>query len=236
MKVDKEYYTIGVISALIGGLMGASIVTLMINPRLDSIDETINVVNDLSSQIQSFEDKQNSFENNLNDHLTDVYNSIDENRALIEDIENSIFGLLEEINVRVDEIETKLQEETEKEDFHIIQTFTNINEFEYQWSIEYNDYWKSPFFEANRTNLKIDYNITVFNKNTRSQLTRVGIRLCDEEDNVVDEWLFDEGNEQYGTFIGTTTSSIEAGRYSLEIDPDLKNDIQDFNISMWDYY
>jgi hypothetical protein len=232
---NQKIILVGVISALIGGLIGASIVTLMINPRLDSIDETIFAINDLSSQIQSFEDKQNSFENEINDLLTEVYNKIDENTARIEDTENSIFGLLDEISMRVDEIETQLQKEPE-EDFHIIQTFTNINEFEYHWSVEYDDYWKSPFFEVNRTNLKIDYNIEVFNKATRSQLTRVAIRICDEEDNIVDEWLFDEGNEQYGTFIGTTTLSIEAGRYYLEIDPDHKNDIQDFNISIWDYY
>ena len=234
--MDKQYVIIGVISALIGGLIGASIVTLMINPRLDSIDETIYAINDLSIQIQSFEDKQNSLKNEVYDFQTEFYKNIDDILLEIEDIENSIFGLLDEVSSRVEDIETQLQEDPEKEDFHIIQTFTNINEFEYQWSIVYDDYWKSPFFEVNGTNLKIDYNIRVLNKDTRFQLTRVSIRICDEEDNIVDEWLFDEGNEQYGTFIGTTTSSIEAGRYCLEIDPNLKNDIQDFNISMWDYY
>jgi gas vesicle protein len=233
--LDKQYLIIGVISALIGGLIGASIVTLMINPRLDSKDETIDAINNISIQIQSFEEKQNSFKNELYDFQTEVYNNIDDILLEIEDTENRSFGFLDEVSNRVEYIETQLQEEPEKE-FHIIQTFTNINEFEYQYSIMYDRYWKSPFFEVNGTNLKIAYNIGVLNKYTRSQLTGVYLRICDEEGNIVDEWRFGEGKERYETFIGTTTSSIEAGRYCLEIDPDSKNIIQDLDMVIWDYY
>ena len=55
--MNKDFLTIGIISALIGGLIGAGVVTFMINPRLNSIDETINVLNDLSSQIRDIQDK-----------------------------------------------------------------------------------------------------------------------------------------------------------------------------------
>jgi hypothetical protein len=228
----KQYLIIGVISALIGGLIGASIVTFMINPRLDSIDETIYAINDLSIQIQSFKDTQNSLTNELYDYQTEVYNNIDSILVEIEDIENSAH----EVSDRVEDIETHLQEEPEKGDYYIIHNFTNIDEFEYQSSSAYEDYWKSPYFEVNGTNHKIDYNIRVQNKDTRFELTRVFIRICDEEDNIVDEWIYGGGQERYETFIGTISLSIEAGRYCLEIDPDIKNDIEDFNMVIWDYY
>ena len=189
--MNKDFLTIGIISALIGGLIGAGVVTFMINPRLNSIDETINVLNDLSSQIRDIQDKQDSFELNLNDLHNDVNENIDSinvNKGELEDLlieieyaENSLNRLIDEVSQKVEDIETQLLEEIGKKDFHLIYS-GNLNDFEVEFPrtgpVSASSYfYETPFFEVNGKYIKIDYNIDVHNMDVGFSWTGFYLRI-----------------------------------------------------------
>ena len=119
--------------------------------------------------------------------------------------QNSLSRLIEDVNNRIDDVEAQLLIETGKEEPHLIY-FGNLNDFEVEFPrtgpVTASSYfYETPFFEVNGDYLKIDYNIDIHNKDVGFSWTGLYLRICDEEFNVVEELLFEDGNFTMDTYV-----------------------------------
>lgn len=217
---SKQIVAIGLLSALLGGIVGGGITFYLVNPQITEISNALT---------------QN----------TDV---LSENSNTIIEIANSLKGIANEIDIQKDQLdEMGSQISTLRTEIEDIQEITTELVLKPSFHIAYNELlWepsefdsKSGEFDIKGNNWKIDYDISIYNMGADEYYyTWVQIIIFNDE-GLAQKFMYLEGNEHNRNqeqFYGTFSVNLPPGTYYLDIFANKMNIINHFYFTVWDYY
>ena len=217
---SKQIVVIGLLSALLGGIIGGGITFYLVNPQITEISNALTQNTDVLSE-------NSNTMTEIGNSLTGIANAIGIQEDQLDETGSQISNLRTEIE-NIQEIATEL---TLKPSLHIA-----YNERLFEPS-EFDS--ESGEFDIKGNNWKIDYDISIWNEGADEYYyTWVQIIIFNDEGEPMGI-MYLEGNEHIRdqeSFYGTFSVNLPPDTYYLDIMANSKNEIVHFGFTVWDYY
>ena len=205
---SKQIILIGIVTALIGGLIGGGLTIYVIYPQINEISNSLTgIENAVSTQ---------------DEHDEGTSRAIDETGIKIEGLKSELDNIQDTVTELSQEPKLHMIFRTRKEHPQYISECIT-NEFEITGSHFKIDYDVS---------MKIDYDVSM-----KYPSTWIEIRVY-EGDDIVREWVLEgnEHVDVLESFYGTLSVNLPPGTYFLRVWKSIQHDMNYYSFTVWDYY
>jgi len=238
----KQIIVIGLVSALIGGLIGGGLSYIIINPQIVEVqDSLVGIENAIGVQTNQLTEQTTQ----LSEQTEIIQSSLMQEMGLLSDdvsaLENMNASLFSEIEIiragvfgiALDQmsLETELRILQAEPRFHL--AFQDRNPNTNQFTLT------SDEFDTEGYLFKIDYDIFVENNGADEYYYNwLQINVYNDDDGLMGS-LFLEGNDHVRdreNFCDTFSLNLLPDTYYIKLEVNTENAIRSSSISVWDYY